>query len=151
MSKFLSRREKSFIDKITTELINSVIQQSAIYYKINSEYTDENDIYGESSSKIFYSGVSFYALIEFLEPEIFVSNQGLNQTREITIFAQKHYLSKLGIFVEEGDFIYWDNQYFEITKTLDIKNLHGLPDKKITIQIEAKSSDLSQVNVIERK
>jgi hypothetical protein len=47
--------------------------------------------------------------------------------------------------------MYWDDQYFEITKVFDIKNLEGLPDKKINIQIETKSSDSSQINIIGRR
>lgn len=151
MSIFMSNKEKNFIDGITRELINDVIKQSIIFYKINSEYTRESNIYGESSTKVFYPGIKFNALIEFLEPEILATNSGLSQTRELIIYSQKQYLSDYSIFPEEGDFMYWDDQYFEITKVFDIKNLEGLPDKKINIQIETKSSDSSQINIIGRR
>jgi hypothetical protein len=102
----MSNKEKNFIDGITRELINDVIKQSIIFYKINSEYTRESNIYGESSTKVFYPGIKFNALIEFLEPEILATNSGLSQTRELIIYSQKQYLSDYSIFPEEGDFMY---------------------------------------------
>lgn len=151
MSIFLSDREKRFIDSITKELINDVIGQSIILYKINSEYTNNDSIYGESSEKVFYPGVEFNALIEFLDPDIVTSESGLSQKREIDIYAQKENLKDLDIFPEEGDFLYWDDQYFEITKVFQLKNLQGLPTKKITIKIEAKSADTSTITIKERR
>lgn len=147
MSIFLSRREKEFIDSITKELINDVIGQSIILFKVNGDYTNEDNIYGESSNKIFYPGVQFNSLIEELDPDIVTSERGLSQNREIELFAQKENLSDLDVFPEEGDFLYWDEQFFEITKVFQLKNLQGIPTKKITIKIEAKSADVSTVTV----
>jgi hypothetical protein len=151
MSIFASSKERQFLDRITKEIINDVIQQSIVLFKINSEYMENDNIYGESSSKIFYPGTEFYALIEYMEPDIITSNVGLSQTRELIVYAQKENLKDENLFPEEGDFLYHDDQYFEITKVLDMKNFQGLPSKKITIQIEAKSADISTITVVERR
>lgn len=151
MSIFFTNKEKSFINSINTELIDNVIKQSIILHKINADYTDDDNIYGESSEKIFYPGIQFNALINFLDPDILTTDAGVGQEREIEVYCHRESLKKKDIFPEEGDFLYWDDQYFEVVKVFELKHLEGLPTNKHTIRLEAKSADVSTITIKERR
>ena len=63
-SRFFSNRDLSAFDKMTKELVNTVVAQECVIYKISGEHTETN-IYGEASKgKIYEQGVQVNALIE---------------------------------------------------------------------------------------
>jgi len=148
LSLFLTNKELDFFNSINEELINEVIGQTIILYKVDPSFT-KSDIYGESDSKVFGPGYEFNALINFLEPIITTTHTGgVNQIRKIEVFIQRKSLSDIEIIIEEGDYLLWDNQYFEITKCTEPKIIEGLPIYKHNIRLEAISV---YINVRERK
>lgn len=150
MSLFLSDKEIGLINSINEELINDIIKQSVIIYKVNPEYSVTDDIYGESNDKVFNPGASINALIRILDPEVMTSNQGLNHTRRIEVYIHHKSLSDVNILLNEGDFLYWDHEYFEITKGTNPQYIQGLENYKHQIRIEAVSAGVSQISIIER-
>ena len=67
MPKFLVGRDIDFFKSIARELVDTVIENTVVLYKINLNETKIN-IYGESLNKTWHKGVELYALID-KEPE----------------------------------------------------------------------------------
>ena len=56
MPKFVSNRDVAFFKGIARELVDEVIQNTLVLFKINLNETKVN-IYGESMNKTWYPGV----------------------------------------------------------------------------------------------
>jgi hypothetical protein len=62
MPKFLVGRDIDLFKSIARELVDDVIQNTIVLFKINLSDTKVN-IYGESLNKTWHQGISMYALI----------------------------------------------------------------------------------------
>ena len=63
MPKFISARDVNFFKGIARELVDEVIQNTIVLYKVNLNDTRTN-LYGESLNKTWHPGVEVYALID---------------------------------------------------------------------------------------
>jgi hypothetical protein len=61
MPKFLQARDIDLFKSIARELVDDVVQNTIVLYKINMNETKVN-IYGESLNKTWNPGVQLYAL-----------------------------------------------------------------------------------------
>mgnify|MGYP000035196053 FL=1 len=67
MPKFISERDVAFFKGLAREIVDDVIQNAIVLFKINLNETKVN-LYGESINKTWHPGVELYALIN-KEPE----------------------------------------------------------------------------------
>ena len=152
MSIFLTNKEINLINSINEELIEDIIAHSIRLFKINPEFTNSENIYGESSNKTFQPGLEFNALVNYLEPEITTTNVGgVGQNRKIEVYTHRKHLVDKSAVIEEGDYLYFDEQYFEITKVTEPQHIQGLPEYSHEIKIEAIGAGVSQITIQERK
>ena len=62
MPKFISERDVAFFKGLAREIVDDVIQNAIVLFKINLNETKVN-LYGESINKTWHPGVQLYALI----------------------------------------------------------------------------------------
>jgi len=62
MAKFISDRDVTFFKGLAREVVDVVVQNSAVLYKINLNDTRIN-LYGEAMNKTWHTGVELYVLI----------------------------------------------------------------------------------------
>ena len=67
MPKFLVGRDIAFLRNVARELVEKVIEETCVLFKVNLNETKVN-IYGESANKTWHRGVELYVLIN-KEPE----------------------------------------------------------------------------------
>ena len=67
MPKFISERDVAFFKGIAREIVDVVVENTIVLFKVNLNETKIN-IYGEAMNKTWYPGVQLYALIN-KEPE----------------------------------------------------------------------------------
>lgn len=147
---FLTDREINLFNSLNEEIIEKLIGHTVIIYKIHPEYSKTN-IYNESTNKVYENGIEIYGLIRYEEPEItteFVG--GLNQKRNIELLIQKKHLLDGSIFFEEGDLVFWDDQYFEITKITEPQKIQNVASLSHEIKVECISTDISSITIKER-
>lgn len=101
---------------IGRELVQDVVEQEILYYKISLEETQEN-LYGEASEKYYWTPVHVNCLIRRGEQEWGEEEYGsdLNRSTEFAFFKED--LRDKGILVEAGDIIEWSKSYFEVDGT----------------------------------
>lgn len=61
--RYFTRRDVRLMNSLNGELLNDIIEQFVIVYKINPNETEAN-LYGESLDKIYYEGVKINCLVE---------------------------------------------------------------------------------------
>ncbi len=62
MPKFLVGRDISFLRNVARELVEKVMEETCVLYKINLNETRVN-IYGEAMNKTWHRGVELYCVI----------------------------------------------------------------------------------------
>ena len=124
---FLGEKERNLVKQVNDELIEKVIGQQILYYPIDLETTDFHPIYGEAIEKTFLPPVRIYALVEFTDFSTeYMDNVGVDKTWEINIhFHKKRLEEDQNMYVREGDFVLYGDNYYEIVKLVVPKLLFG--------------------------
>ena len=135
---FTGEKERDLVKQVNDELIERVIGQQILYYPIDIDSTNFHDIYGEAITKTFLPPVRVYALVSWGGFEsVYKSNIGMDKTTKITINFHKRRLTEdQDLFVREGDFIAYGNEYFEIVKLGEPRLLFGQVDHPMEIAAE---------------
>ena len=98
---------------IGRELVQDVVEQEVLYYKISLEETVEN-IYGEASEKFYWTPLHLNCLIKRGDQDWQVQEYGpdMNRVTEFAFFKED--LRDKELLVEPGDIIEWSKDYFEV-------------------------------------
>ena len=148
---FVPDKEIRMIDSMNEELIDEIIGQSVDIYKVSLENTDEN-IYGESSTKIYDTGFRVNCMIQFNEPEVVLEDFGSDLDASVEMYFQRNNLASgsLNFYPEIGDIVDWNNYYWEISSVTEPQLLIGHPGYSHSIKALANRSRLSSLQIEER-
>jgi hypothetical protein len=128
MSLYGENRDISLFRHLNRELINNIIEQQVGYYKINLDKTTQN-MYGESSKKMYNDPVLINCLIERGDTEPVTDDFGMDFTRNIKCRFLRDDLAGIdlstdqpadglgftyNIVPEVGDVVLWNNDYYEV-------------------------------------
>jgi hypothetical protein len=136
---FFGPREMHLFNWYNTEMLEMVAKQHLNYWAVEVDESDLLDIYGEAEKKASRDPVLFYAWINLDEPEITTGEFGTNRTRRIEVYAHKDRLTEVGLFPKIGDYLEWDNQFFEIHYADVPVFVQGQPQTKVGVTLRAIS------------
>jgi len=149
MPKFISNRDVTFFKGIARELVDEVIQNTIVLFKINLNETKVN-IYGESSNKTWYPGVEVYALIAKDAETARYEGFGADTDQNVTFKLDRWMLEEKGIYPEIGDIISWNEGYFEIDNTNEIQLVGGQSYNNFSVVCSTFMVSKSNLNIEER-
>ena len=149
MSKFLQTRDIEFFKGIARELVDDVVQNTIVLFKINMNETKVN-IYGESLNKTWYPGVQLYALYSKSPEDIVYEGFGPEMQQNITFKLDRIMCEEKNVYPEVGDVIFFDTSYYEIDNTNEIQFIGGSPDNNFSIVCETFMVSKSTLNIEER-
>ena len=134
---FLGEKERDYSKQINDEVIERVVGQTILYYPINLETTNFHPLYGESINKTFLSPIRVYALVKWDSDQTSTSNYGLDRETKITVnFHRRRLTEDQDLYVREGDFVLYADQYFEIVKLLEPRLLFGQQENSFEISAQ---------------
>tara|TARA_R100000315_G_scaffold15429_1_gene5225 strand:- start:1073 stop:1564 length:492 start_codon:yes stop_codon:yes gene_type:complete len=135
---FTGKKERDLVKQVNDELIERVIGQQVLYYPIDVNTTNFHDIYGEAIIKNFLPPVRVYALVTWGGFETqYSQNIGLDKMTKLTVNFHKRRLTEdQDLYVREGDFIAYGDQYFEIVKLAEPRLIFGQADHAMEIAAE---------------
>ena len=149
MPKFVSNRDVTFFKGIARELVDEVIQNTLVLFKINLNETKVN-IYGESMNKTWYPGVEVFGLID-KEPESAVyEGFGADTNQNIVFKLDRWMLEEKNIYPEIGDIIFWNESYFEIDNTNEIQMVGGQTYNNFSVVCSTFMVSKSSLNIEHR-
>lgn len=110
---FGSVRDVGTLLHIGRELLQDVVEQEILLYKISLEETQEN-LYGEASQKYYWVPIKLTCLIRRGEQDWSVQDYGsdINRITEFAFFKED--LRDADVLIEPGDIIEWSKSYFEV-------------------------------------
>jgi hypothetical protein len=149
MPKFSLGRDIDFFKSIARELVDDVIQNTVVLFKINMNETKIN-IYGESLNKTWYPGVEVFALVDKEPESARYEGFGLDTDQNVTFKLDRWMLEEKGIYPEVGDILNWNGGYFEIDNTNEIQLVAGQPYNNFSIVCSTFMVSKSNLNIEEK-
>ena len=149
MPKFLQARDIDLFKSIARELVDTVIQNTIVLFKVNMNETKVN-IYGESLNKTWYPGVELYALYSKNPEDVVYEGFGPEMQQNITFKLDRVMCEEKNVYPEIGDIIFFDTSYYEIDNTNEIQFIGGSPDNNFSIVCETFMVTKSNLNIEER-
>lgn len=137
--RFISPRDYQTILKVNTELINEILDTPAVIYKLNSVATQTNS-YGESENKIWYTPISVPCRVSRQDNSSTTQLQTVDQEQTCSFYFLRNELEEREIYPEKGDFVLYDNLYYEIHNTKEVQLWGGRTEYKISIVCETHLS-----------
>jgi len=149
MPKFISDRDVSFFKHIAREVVDDVIQNTCVLYKINLVDTKIN-LYGEAMNKTWHPGVELYVLINKEKADTAYEGFGADRSQDIEFRFDRFACEEKNSYPEIGDVIYFDGSYYEIDNTSEIQYSGGLPKNNFSIVCSTFMVSKSMLNIEER-
>lgn len=135
---FITEREIQFINNNTMELIESIVAQSIIYYPIDNDSTQSDELYGESTKKIFRDPIELYCRVLLDKHDVKTGDPGYENFYEVEFYFQRdRVIQDLGFYPRAGDYAFWNEKYFEIKTVTEPQLFGGLSQYRIGIICKA--------------
>ena len=115
MPLFTSTRDAGFLLGVNRELLHGFISTEVAVYKLDLNRTNVN-IYEESDNKVYKPAVRVFSLIRFDDKEVTNDDFGIDATRTMAAGFLKADLINAELYIEEGDIIEYDFNYYQIDR-----------------------------------
>ena len=115
---FGSKRDSKTLLHIGRELLQDIVEQEVLFYKVDLENTQEN-IYGEAVQRGYWSPLRLTCLIKRGDPAWSMQEYGSDLNRLSSFAFYKQDLVTLQVKPESGDIIEWHKSYFLIDNTIE--------------------------------
>ena len=135
---FFGKKERDFVKQTTDQLVECVIGQNVIYYPIDTDKSNFHPLYGEALNKIFSSPIHIYVLVEWKGQQTDTTNYGIDRKSSpiVVHFHTRRLVDDQDLFVREGDFIYYNSEYWEIVNLIEPRLMFGQDDFKVEISAD---------------
>jgi hypothetical protein len=150
MPRFVSTRDVRFFQSINKELIDDVIETTVLLYKLSSDDTSTN-IYGEAKKKIYFQPIQVACLIERDQTAVASEGFGLETTQSARFKFYRTTLEEVGFYPESGDFIFFNEGYYEIDNANEEQLVAGQPTFVHSIICETHLTRRSSLNIDSRQ
>lgn len=149
MARFALDRDIGFFKGISRELVDEVISNTVVLYKLVIENTKTN-LYGESLSKTYYQGVEVTGIPDRAETEFNYEEFGPDGDQSVVFRFNRFTLEEKEFYPEVGDIVYHNNAYFEIDSVREDQLIGGRPDEKFSIVCETFMTRRSTIQTEDR-
>jgi hypothetical protein len=138
---FTGKKERDLVKQVNDEVAERVIGQTVLYYPISIEHTNYHPVYGEAIEKTFLNPIRVHALVEWQGFETQTTNLGVDRLSTIVVHFHKRRLTEdQNLFVREGDFVLYGDNFYEIVTLNEPKQIFGQIDHLLEISAECVKS-----------
>lgn len=126
--RFNTQRDYSTMTRLfNKELLNKVIDNNVILYKLHQQMTKTNS-YGESTKKVWYTGVVIPMLInrQLTNPSSDLMTYNVDQQAEVAFLREE--CRERDVYPEIGDIIEYGNVLYEINNVNENQFYAGVAD-----------------------
>ena len=149
MPKFLQARDIDLFKSIARELVDDVVENICILFKVNLNETKIN-LYGESLNKTWHPGVELNVLLNKSGQTAGYEGFGADISQNIEFRFDRWMLEEKSSYPEIGDVIYFGESYYEIDNTIEVQFVGGLSENNFSVVCSTFMVRKSQLNIEER-
>jgi hypothetical protein len=146
MPKFISLRDVTFFKGIARELVDTVVQDPVVLFKVNLNETKVN-LYGESVNKTWHPGVQLFALINKDPETAEYEGFGANTNQNVEFRFDRWMCEEKNTYPQIGDVIYFNGAYYEIDNTTEVQFSGGLPEYSFSIVCSTFMANKANLNI----
>lgn len=114
---FFGEKERKFMDTVGKELVNSILKESFILYRVDYKKTKTHSLYGESKKKVYEKEVEVFGRIDVeSEAPEYMAPGGIIKKGfgKLTANIFSTHLEELQVKIRMGDFMYHKGHYYEV-------------------------------------
>jgi len=149
MPRFVTERDFQFFQHINKEIVMDVVDVEVILYKIIPDVVSVN-IYGESTSKTRYKGISLNALVKYPKTAPQGEGFGYDTTQSDVEFRfVRKLLQDVDVYPDVGDIIGYNNNFYEVDNINEAQLIGSRPEFNHNIICEAHLTRRSGINIEE--
>lgn len=131
---FLGKKERDLVKQVNDELIERVIGQDIVYYPISIEHSNFHPLYGEAINKTYLPPIRIYALVDWEGSTTDATNGVIDRKSSIFIHFHKRRLTEdQDLQVQEGDFVQYGDNFYEIVELGEPRELWGQTEHKVEV------------------
>lgn len=149
MPRFITERDFLFFQHINKEIVMDVVDVEVILYKIIPDVISVN-IYGESTTKTRYKGISLNALIKYPKTTPQGEGFGYDATQSDVEFRfVRKLLQDVDVYPDVGDIIGYNGNFYEVDNINEAQLIGSRPEFNHNIICEAHLTRRSGINIEE--
>jgi len=149
MPKFLVGRDIELFKSIARELVDDVVENICVLFKVNLNETKIN-LYGEALNKTWHPGVKLNVLINKSGQTAGYEGFGADTSQNVEFRFDRWMLEEKNTYPEIGDIIFFDQSYYEIDNTTEVQFVGGLSENNFSVVCSTFMVRKSQLNIEER-
>ena len=152
MPRFITERDSRFFYNINNELVNDVVETEIQIFKTVIAESNPDDIYGESTTRKYYTGVRINCLINRADSTTDQTTFGQNVIQSITFAINREIAKSKNVYPENGDIIQWNSFLYEVDHVSENQHIAGRSDQDLnwSFVCNAHMTNISQINISER-
>ena len=136
-SLFMGDKERKLVKQVNMELEERIIGQQVLYYPLDIEGSNYDEMYGECLEKQFLPPIRVYCLVNWEGSATVTDRNGIDRLQTMTIhFHKRRLVEDQDIFVQEGDVVLYGDDYYEIVTLNENQQIWG--DNLEQMEIAAK-------------
>lgn len=147
MPYFSSKRNVSMFNFYNKQLLSMLVEQKIVYYSIDRSKTTADELYGETDDSVapfFDEPIIIDCTVKATDQNNTERGSIPNMTREIDVYFWKPFLIDHNIVPRKGDFICWNEDYYEISATIENQYFLGkVPEFSYTNSTDDEGGSLS--------
>ena len=143
---FITPREIDFIADINKEILKDVVGDIIYYYKVREDVSEVHDVYFEAPEKIFNPPVEIDARVQWNPKEVRTDRFGMEGIYTLEIYIHYRDMIDRGINLQEGDYISYGDNFFEITSIVYDKTIFGQVEHITGYTLKVKQARKGQIN-----
>ncbi len=124
MALFGGPRARSFFRHHSRQLVNRIIAEQVLYYKLSLKETSQN-LYGESKNKMYYEPILITCLYEVQDQTSDDAEYGKSRSQLVDFKFLRDDLIDVNLYPEAGDIIYWQESYYEVDLIVENQRVMG--------------------------
>lgn len=135
---FFGKKERDYVKQVSDEVTECVIGQAIVYYPVSEKHSQFHELYGEAIEKTFLPPVRIFARVFWNEgAQTKTEKYNIDNESRITVKIHTRRLNEdYGVFMREGDFIFYGDRFYEIHKVNKPRELFGQADYRFETSIE---------------
>lgn len=150
MPRFITQRDFDFFQHINREIVVDVVDVEVVLYKIITDIVSVN-IYGESTEKTRYRGISLNALIKYAKRTAETeAGFGYDVTQQNVEFRfVRKLLQDVDVYPDVGDIIKYNENFYEINNITEAQLIGSRPEFSHNLVCQTHLTRRSGINLEE--
>jgi hypothetical protein len=124
LALFGGPRARSFFRRHSRQLLNRIVGEEVLYYKLSLKETTHN-LYGESKKKMYQQPILITCFYEVMDQTSEDAEFGKSRAQLVNFRFLRDDMVVLNLLPEAGDIISWQESYYEVDLITENQRVMG--------------------------